>query len=119
MPPNFVNKLYASSQHHMGVHTTHHIVNNTAANGHHMPSPIVWDPYLAACTTVPLLPTYLLVYPPHNATTTGRQRSIEATSLDSIPCGTQFHMYERAAVGSWRFCSFIPYSPALSQPHKW
>jgi hypothetical protein len=118
MPPNFVNKLYVSRQHHMGVHNTHQIVNNTATNGHHMPSPIAWDPYLAACTTVPLLPIHLPVHPPRNATTTGRQRSIEAASLDSIPCGTHFNMPERAEIRSYRLYSFIPYIPALGQPHK-
>jgi hypothetical protein len=45
--------LCTSSQHHRGVHTTHQILTNTADNVHHTPSTIIWDPNLAACTTVP------------------------------------------------------------------
>lgn len=103
MPPNFANKLYAASQHHRGVHPTHQIMHNTAENGHHTPSTIIWDPNLAACTTVAQLPLYLPVYPPCRATTSSRRRSIEPISLDNIQTGTLSHSSRRAAFSWWMF----------------
>jgi hypothetical protein len=107
MPPNFCNKLYAASQHHMGVHNTHHNMNTIALHSHHMQPTTIWDPYLSACTTMPQLARYLPVYPPCCATTSARRRSIEAISLDNIQTGTLSHRSKRAAFSWWMFCSFF------------